>query len=124
MKILTTKWFNKWSKKSNLESHDLLEAIKNLEDGLSTSDLGNHLFKIRVKRKHSGKSSGFRTVVAYKEDDKAIFLYGFGKNERGNIDNSELQYFKKLGNDILALNNDQLKQFLEQKILFDIEVSK
>jgi len=124
MKILSTKWFNRWSKKSSLENHDLLEAIKNLEDGLSTSGLGNHLFKIRVKRKHSGKSSGFRTIVAYKENDKAIFLYGFGKNERENIDSSELKYFQKLGNDLLALNKDQLNQFLEQKILFDIEVSK
>jgi len=121
MNKLSTKWFKKWSKKANLKSQDLLEAIKDLEDGLSIVDLGAHLFKIRVKREHSGKSSGFRTIIAYQENDKAIFLYGFGKNERENIDKTELNYFKKLGNDLLALNIEQLKQLIEQKILFDIE---
>ncbi len=124
MKILSTKWFKKWSEKSNLKNRDLLQAIVNLEDGLSTSNLGNHLFKIRVKRENSGKSSGFRTIVVYQKNDRAIFVYGFGKNERDNIDNSELKYFKKLGNDLLVLDEDQLKQFVEQKILFDIEVPK
>ena len=124
MKVLSTKWFKKWSKKANLKNQDLLEAIENLEGGISTAKLGNHLFKIRVKREHSGKSSGFRAIVVYQENDRAIFLYGFGKNEKENIDNAELRYFKKLGNDLLALRKNQLKQFIEQRILFDIEVLK
>jgi len=121
MDILSIKWFKKWSKKASLENQDLLDAVKNLEDGLSTANLGNHLFKVRAKREHGGKSSGFRTIVVYRENDKAVFLYGFGKNEKQNISKSELQYFKKLGNDLLALDKDQLKQFIEQGILFNIE---
>ena len=124
MQILSTKWFKKWSKKSHLQNQDLLEAVNNLKGGLSVAELGNHLFKIRVKREHSGKSSGFRTIVVYQESDKVIFLYGFGKSEKDNISKSELQYFKKLGNDLLALNKDQLKQFTEKNILFDIRVEE
>jgi len=124
MKILSTKWFNKWAKKLGLSSTGLTEAINNLESGLSTADLGHHLFKVRVKKEHSGKSSGFRTIVVYQQGNKAIFLYGFEKNEKANIDSSELQYFKKFGNDLLAMNNKQLEQFVEQKILFNIEVKK
>ncbi len=52
---------------------------------------------------------------------KANFLYGFGKNEKANIDKAELRYFKKLGNDLLALTFDQLNQSIEQKILFNLE---
>jgi len=96
-------------------------AISDLEGGLSTIDLGSHLFKVRVKREHSGKSSGFRTIIVYQEDEKAIFLYGFGKNEKENIDKAELQYFKKLGNDLLALDSEELEESIEQKILFDLE---
>ncbi len=121
MKRLSTKWFKKWSKKVKLTNDDLLEAISDLEDGLSTTDLGSHLFKVRVKREHSGKSSGFRTIIVYQENEKAIFLYGFGKNEKENIDKSELQYFKKLGDDLLALNSEQLEESIGQKILFDLE---
>ncbi|MES9901788.1 MAG: type II toxin-antitoxin system RelE/ParE family toxin [Sedimenticola sp.] len=124
MDVLSTKWFRKWSKKANLKNQDLLESIKDLEDGLSTANLGNHLFKVRVKREHGGKSSGYRTIIAYQEDNKAIFLYGFGKNEKENISNSELHYFKNLGNDLLALNKDQLKQFVKKNILFEIEVTE
>ena len=123
-KKLSTKWFKKWSKKANLSNQNMLEAIKNLEAGLSNADLGNHLYKVRIKRASSGKSSGFRTIILYKEKDRAIFLYGFGKNEKANINKAELRYFKKLGNDLLALTLDQLKQAIEQKILFDLEVEE
>lgn len=122
MKKLSTKWFKKWAKKSKIKDQDLLDTIDNLINGLSTADLGSNLFKIRVKREHSGKSSGFRTIVVYKEKEKAIFLYGFGKNEKDNISKTELLYFKKLGNDFLALDENQIKQLIEAKSLFDIEV--
>ncbi len=121
MKRLSTKWFKKWSKKVKLTNDDLLGAISDLEDGLSTTDLGNHLFKVRVKRENSGKSSGFRTIIVYQENKKAIFLYGFGKNEKEDIEKPELQYFKKLGSDLLALNSEQLEESIGQKILFDLE---
>jgi hypothetical protein len=79
------------------------------------------LFKVRVKREHSGKSSGFRTIVVFQKQNRAIYLYGFGKNEKENISKTELQYFKKLANDLLALDNIQLDKLIDNKILFDLE---
>jgi hypothetical protein len=29
--------------------------------------LGSNLFKVRIKKAHSGKSGGFRTLIAYRE---------------------------------------------------------
>ena len=124
MEKLTTKWFKKWAKKSKLKDKNLLETIENLKDGLSTADLGSNLFKVRVKRENSGKSSGFRTIVVYKENERAIFLYGFGKNEKENITKTELLYFKKLGNDFLALSPNEIKQLIENMSLFNIEVEE
>ena len=124
MDTLTTKWFKKWAKKSKLKDNDLLDTVENLKNGLSAIDLGSNLFKVRVKREHSGKSSGFRTIVVYKENEKAIFLYGFGKNEQDNISKTELSYFKKLGNDFLGLDEKQIKQLIETKSLFEIEVAE
>ena len=46
------------------------------------------------------------------------------KNKRENISTSELQHFKKLGNDLLALDKDKLKHFVGEKILFDIKVPR
>jgi hypothetical protein len=36
MKRLSTKWFQKWSKKAKLSNQNLLDAINALEAGLST----------------------------------------------------------------------------------------
>ena len=124
IKKLSTKWFKKWAKKVRLNNGNMLEAIENLKKGLSTADLGGNLYKVRVKQANKGKSSGFRTVVVYKKNDRAIFLYGFGKNEKANIDAAELNYFKKLGRDFLALNLGQIQHSVEQQILFDLEEEK
>jgi hypothetical protein len=124
MDKLTTKWFKKWAKKSKLKDQDLLDTIENLKDGLSTVDLGSNLFKVRVKREHSGKSSGFRTIVVYKENKRAIFLYGFGKNEKDNINKTEQLYFKKLGNDFIELSQEQVDNLIIQKSLFNLEVTE
>ena len=105
----------------NLENRHLIEAIENLEKRLSVADLGGNLFKIRVKREGQGKSSGFRTIIAYKKEDKAIFLYGFGKNERSNINKEELHYFKKLGSDLLKTHAHQIEKLKKEHILFDLE---
>lgn len=121
MKRLSTKWFQKWCKKAKLSKQNLLDAISNLEEGLSTADLGSNLFKVRVKREHSGKSSGFRTIILFRADDRAVFLFGFGKNEKENIDKNELQYFKKLGKDLLSLNSEQLEMAISKKVLFNLE---
>ena len=124
MRKLCTKWFKKWFIKANLSNADLLEASDNLEKGLSVVELGGNLYKIRIKRSGRGKSSGFRTIVVYKKEEKAIFLYGFGKNERSNINKTELQYFKVLGGDLLALDSKQLIKSIEKHALFDLEVEK
>jgi hypothetical protein len=122
MRKLCTKWFKKWAKKANLSNLNLLESINNLERGLSVADLGGDIFKIRVKRTGKGKSAGFRTIVVYRKKEKIIFLYGFSKNEKSNIDKVELQYFKKLGSDLLALKSRQVTDSIEKQILFDLEV--
>ena len=124
MEKLCTKWFQRWARKVNLSELDLLEALENLEKGLSVAELGGNIFKIRVKRTGKGKSAGYRTIVVCKKEVKAIFLYGFSKNEKSNIDKAELQYFKKLGSDLLALNAKQITDSIKKRILFDLEGTK
>ena len=121
MNRLSTKWFKKWAKKIKLSNQSLLDSINDLEAGLSTVGLGGHLFKVRVKSKHSGKSYSYRTLIVFKAEDRAIFLYGFKKNERSNISKSELQYFKKLASDLLALDSNQLAKAISTKVLFHLE---
>jgi hypothetical protein len=43
--------------------------------------LGGGLVKQRIARPGQGKRGGYRTILAYRQNDRAIFLFGFAKNE-------------------------------------------
>jgi hypothetical protein len=110
---LKTKWFNKWSKKNLITDELLLDAINNILNNIGTVNLGSGLYKVRMPKKGQGKSGGFRTLIAFKEADIAIFVYGFSKNEKNNMDNEELKYFKKLSKDLLSINKQEYKRLEE-----------
>ena len=86
------------------------EAIERAERGLIDADLGGGLNKQRVARAGQGRSGGFRMIVAYRTEDKAFFLYGFAKNERANIEDSELQTLRDIGGELLAQSNQALNE--------------
>ena len=104
---LKTKWFNKWAKKNFITDNKLLKTLENISNNLGTVDLGGGLYKVRTPRYGQGKSGGFRTVVVFKEADIAIFVYGFAKTNKDNLDKQELKYFKKLSKDLLEINKNE-----------------
>jgi len=124
MDKLVTKWFLRWARKTDLSNSTLNEALVNLDKGLSAADLGKNLYKVRVKREDQGKSSGYRTIVVYRKRKRAIFLYGFAKNEKDNFNRKELHYFQKLGDDLLKLSQSQVEKAIKDKVLFDLEEVK
>ena len=117
---LKTKWFHKWAKKNKLLDDVLLDTIFNLENNLSSVNLGSGLFKVRVASLNSGKSSSFRTIIVYKKNDKAVVVYGFKKNEQKNLSQDELKHFKTLAKDILRLSNDDVKQAIKKQVFIPI----
>jgi hypothetical protein len=72
--------------------------------GFIDADLGSGLYKKRVARTGKGKSGGFRTLIATNRGDRWIFVFGFAKNERDNINKKEKDAFKKLANYYLSLS--------------------
>lgn len=120
MKKLKTKWFHKWAKKQKLSNDRLLSAIENMQNNLSSVNLGGGLYKVRVSLEHSGKSSAFRTIVVYKEDDRAVMVYGFMKKEQDNLSASEVKSFKVLSKDILALRDEALTNAIANKVFIEI----
>jgi len=117
---LKTKWFSKWAKKQKLVDNKLLIAIEDMQNNLSTVNLGSGLFKVRVASKGVGKSSAYRTIVVYREDDRAVMVYGFMKKEQENLSKEELKHFKILAKDILALEENELEKAIENNIFVEI----
>ncbi|HEV2324090.1 MAG TPA: type II toxin-antitoxin system RelE/ParE family toxin [Terracidiphilus sp.] len=97
MHVYKTKWFARFAKREQLSNNSLREAVERAERGLIDADLGGGLIKQRVARPGKGKSGGYRTLVAYRSKQRAIFLYGFAKNERENVRPDELTSFRRAG---------------------------
>ena len=120
MKKLKTKWFSKWAKKQKISDDRLLRAIEDMENNLSSVNLGGGLFKVRVASENGGKSSAYRTIVVYREEDRAVMIYGFMKKEQENLSPDELKSFKTLSKDILRLNDKSLIRAIEKNVFVKI----
>jgi len=118
---LKTKWFHKWAKKNSISDNILLETIKSLINNLNVVNLGGGLYKVRTPGFGKGKSGGYRTLVAYEELDKAIFVFGFSKAEKDNLDEDELRSFKKLAKDLLQISTKEYLRLVELGHFFNLE---
>ena len=108
MAIYKTRWFDRWSRKQNLRTRSLCQAVREIEAGLYEADLGGGLLKKRIARPGQGKSDGFRTLVATNKGNKWFFVFGFPKNVRSNIDKDEEESLKKLASHLLSLSPPDL----------------
>ncbi|MBF0507835.1 MAG: type II toxin-antitoxin system RelE/ParE family toxin [Deltaproteobacteria bacterium] len=95
MRIFKTKWFVRYARQEHIEDHSLNEAIERAERGIVDANLGGGIIKQRIPRKGQGRSRGYRSLIAYRFGDRAIFVYGFAKNERENIGDDELETLRE-----------------------------
>lgn len=109
MIIYKTRWFDRWAHKQGLDDLTLCSAVREMIAGLYDADLGGGLLKKRIARPGRGKSTGFRTLIATNRGDRWIFVYGFPKNERSNIDKTEAEALKKLATELLSLTAEALE---------------
>ncbi|WP_351016214.1 type II toxin-antitoxin system RelE/ParE family toxin [Shewanella sp. AC91-MNA-CIBAN-0169] len=119
-RIFKTPDFASWAKDESVDHSALLTAVQEIEDGLVDAKLGGNVIKKRVARTGQGKSGGFRTIIAFKVDDKSFFMFGFSKNEKANISAKEKTALKIMAKELLAYDNKQLAKGLKHKALFEV----
>ena len=124
MRIFTTRAFSRLDVAGELSDTDLIAAVAEMNDGLWDANLGGQVYKKRVALAGRGKSGGARTLVAFKSDDKAFFMYGFAKNQRSNIAAKEKQALKRMAGELLGYSDKQLRQALGHGTLIEIEVQE
>ena len=121
MLVFKTKWFARWARGQSLSDGSICAAIREVERGLVDAVLGGQLIKKRIALPGRGKSGSVRAIVAYKSRDRAFCLYGFAKNEKDNIDNTELEALKKLSRQLFNLGETQLVQALQEGALVEVK---
>lgn len=121
MQIYKTRSFDKWAAKEGLADPVLAAAVAEMEAGLIDAELGGQVVKKRVSLAGRGKRGGARTLLAYRQGERAFFVYGFAKNERENIDAKELKALKQLAAVQLGLSEAQLAHALHEGALIEVD---
>lgn len=121
MRVFKTRWFARWADKEGVADAALLAAVEEMGRGLIDANLGGHVFKKRVGIDGRGKRSGLRTLLAFRVDERAFFVFGFAKNERTNVSDKGLVALKLLGSQLLGYDARTLPQALRTGELHEVE---
>lgn len=89
--------------------------------GLVDADLGGGLVKKRIGRPGQEKSGGYRTLVATNWGNRWVFVFGFPKSERSNIDRDEAEALKKLAAHLLSLTTQALDKAQRAGELIEVD---
>jgi hypothetical protein len=112
--------FARFARKEGLNDRRLCEAIVRAGRGSIDASLGGHLIKQRVARPGRGRSGGTRTLIAFRASQRSVFLYGFAKSDRDNIDDSELDDLKKLAALFLGYTDEQMAAAVNARELSEV----
>jgi hypothetical protein len=120
VRLFKTPWFARFAEKEGITDDGLWEMVNQLETGQADADLGGGVYKIRVARPGESKAGGYRLIVFFKSEERTFFVYGFAKSGRDNIDQGELQEFKKKAKVDFLLTDGQIRDRLRDKTLFEV----
>ena len=120
MRVFVVKAFGRFQRQERIDDTALCEAIGRAERGLVDADLGHGLIKQRVARIGKGRRGGFRTVIAYRSGDRAIFLFGYAKNDQDNIGDAELAQYRKRAARLLSADDDSFDAMIDDSMLREV----
>ncbi len=121
IEVFKTKWLARFARRERLDDANLRDAIDRAERGIVDADLGGGLIKQRVARAGQGRSGGYRMLLAYRSGERAVFLYGFAKNERENIESDELQTLREIGAGWLAADTKSIAKAISEDALQEVK---
>jgi len=121
VRVYKVKTFARFQRRERIADAALAKAVRDAGKGLIGADLGGGLIKQRVARPGAGKSGGYRTIVAYRHGHRAVFLYGFAKSARANIDDDELEDLRGQARAFFGLSRDQIEAAIVEDELMEVE---
>ena len=121
MRTFKTKPFTRFADKAGISDVALCRAVRDAERGLVAADLGGGVIKQRIARSGQGKSGGFRTLIVFRAGTRAIFVHGFAKSEKDNIEKDELVALKKLAAELLGYDDNTLAGVVASGVLLEVK---
>jgi hypothetical protein len=118
--IYKIKTFARFARDERIDDKSLVDAIKRAADGLVDADLTGGLIKQRVARQGQGRRGGYRVLIAFRSRDFSVFLYGFAKSDRENLDPKELRTVQQLAAYWLTASPPVIQQALTDGKLAEV----
>lgn len=120
MRVFKTKVFARFARRERIDDRSVCEAVDRAAVSLIDGDLGGGLIKQRIARPGQGRSGGFRVIVVWRRKDRGIFVHGFAKNERDNIDDNDLADLKDLAALFLSYDDKKLDRAVSEGELVEV----
>lgn len=120
-RIYASRWFAKFAAKERLDSVTLREAVARAENGLVDADLGGGLVKQRIARQGDGRSGGYRSILIFRSGERAIFVFGFAKNAKANLNAAELKVYRRAAAIMLGLNEAGIEAEVQAGRLIEVD---
>jgi hypothetical protein len=95
--------------------------VARAESGLVDADLGGGVIKQRVARPGKGKSGGYRTLILFRQGDRAIFAFGFAKAKQANISKADIALLRNAATEALEWNDEELDRLVASGTLVEID---
>ncbi len=95
--------------------------MQRAESGLVDADLGGGVIKQRVARAGQGKSGGYRTLILFRQGNRAIFAFGFAKSAQANISKADLALLRDAATEALEWNDEELDRLVASGALVEID---
>lgn len=120
-RIFKNGWFERFARKERIADASLRKAVQRAESGLVDADLGGGVIKQRVARTGQGKSGGYRTLILFRQGDRAIFAFGFAKSAQANISKADLALLRHAASEALEWSAGELDRLVASGTLMEID---
>jgi hypothetical protein len=98
----------------------LRSAVDEMRRGSVDAVLGGGLVKKRIARPGGGKSGGYRTLLAADFRECWVYLYGFAKSERENIDEKNLRDLRQLARTYSSMSEAAARRLIDAGVLMEV----
>ena len=121
LRLFLNKPFQRFARKEGIREADLCDAVARAERGLVDADLGGGVIKQRIARPGEGRSGGFRTIILFRAQERAFFVYGFPKSSQDNITNDDLKAYREFAAWILVYETGLLEEAVKRDIWREVK---
>lgn len=116
-----TKTFARFARKVRITDAELWKTAQLANEGSMDADLGGGVIKQRIARAGQGKSGGSRSIILFKRNKRAVFVYGFEKKDLANIKANDLVAFRELAAIVLSYTEAEMARFVQDGVFFRVQ---